>query len=142
MRKADRIRQWAVEQAKTTLHIAYGHTSHGSQLISGMGASGTELDAFMTANGASFFDVVVSCDDTDKHKPDPTPVLITLERLGSLPERSIMLGDTMFDILCARNAGVLSVLVGWAIALGPEEIEGPQGPDFVIHDAMDLFSIL
>ena len=89
-----------------------------------------------------YFDVVVSCDDTDKHKPDPTPVLITLERLGSLPERSIMLGDTMFDILCARNAGVLSVLVGWAIALSPEEIEGPQGPDFIINDAMDLFSIL
>lgn len=27
--------QW-IEQAKTTLHIAYGHTSHGSQLIDGM----------------------------------------------------------------------------------------------------------
>lgn len=89
-----------------------------------------------------FFDVVVSCDDTDKHKPDPTPVHLTLERLGSRPEESIMLGDTMFDILCARNAGVLSVLVGWAIALTPEEIEGPQGPDYVIREAMDLFSII
>ena len=27
--------QW-IKQAKRTLHIAYGHTSHGSQLISGM----------------------------------------------------------------------------------------------------------
>ena len=41
----------AIEQAKETLHIAYGHTSHGSQLISGMGDSGTQLDAFL--NGSS-----------------------------------------------------------------------------------------
>ena len=104
--------------------------------------SRTTWEGLHKYNLDQYFDVVVSCDDTDKHKPDPTPVRITLERLGSLPERSIMLGDTMFDILCARNAGVLSVLVGWAIALSPEEIHGPQGPDFVIEDAMDLFSIL
>lgn len=44
----------AIVQAKASLHIAYGHTSHGSQLISGMGQSnGAELDAFMTNNGAT-----------------------------------------------------------------------------------------
>jgi hypothetical protein len=44
----------AIENAKATLHIAYGHTSHGSQLISGMGTSGgAQLDAFMTNNGAT-----------------------------------------------------------------------------------------
>ncbi len=30
------IPQAAIEQAKATLHIAYGHTSHGSQVITGM----------------------------------------------------------------------------------------------------------
>ncbi|MEN8150463.1 MAG: hypothetical protein ABFS86_11615 [Planctomycetota bacterium] len=44
----------AIRQAKDTLHIAYGHTSHGSQLIAGMGTNGgSRLDAFMTANGAT-----------------------------------------------------------------------------------------
>ncbi len=43
----------AITQAKNDLHIAYGHTSHGSQLISGMGGTdGAGLDTFMTANGA------------------------------------------------------------------------------------------
>jgi hypothetical protein len=32
----DAIPQAAIEQAKSDLHIAYGHTSHGSQLIDGM----------------------------------------------------------------------------------------------------------
>lgn len=40
-------------RAKATLHIAYGHTSHGSQLISGMGSGGTELDTYMSSNGAT-----------------------------------------------------------------------------------------
>ena len=47
------IPESAIEQAKSMLHIAYGHTSHGSQLISGMGTGGDELDTFMSANGAT-----------------------------------------------------------------------------------------
>ncbi|MBU1700956.1 MAG: DNRLRE domain-containing protein [Candidatus Eisenbacteria bacterium] len=48
------IPETAIAQAKTDLHIAYGHTSHGSQLISGMGTSGgAQLDLFMTNNGAT-----------------------------------------------------------------------------------------
>lgn len=42
-----RIPQEWITQAKSELHIAYGHTSHGSQLISGM----TGLVAFMNGKG-------------------------------------------------------------------------------------------
>jgi hypothetical protein len=31
-----KIPQWAIDQAKVSLHIAYGHTSHGKQITSGM----------------------------------------------------------------------------------------------------------
>ena len=41
------IPQTAIEQAKTDLHIAYGHTSHGSQLTTGM----TGLVGFMNDLG-------------------------------------------------------------------------------------------
>ena len=44
----------AIGQAKTSLHIAYGHTSHGSQVISGMGTNnGGYFDDFMSSNGAT-----------------------------------------------------------------------------------------
>jgi len=36
--KLEPITETAINQAKQTLHIAYGHTSHGSQLITGMSA--------------------------------------------------------------------------------------------------------
>lgn len=44
-----KIPQTAIEQAKSTLHIAYGHTSHGSQLTTGM----TGLVGFANGGGLS-----------------------------------------------------------------------------------------
>lgn len=89
-----------------------------------------------------YFDVVVTCDDTDKHKPDPEPVLIALEQLKSSPEESIMIGDSMYDILCAKNAGVQSVLVGWAVAVTEEEKTGPDKPDYLVETAKDIVKLL
>jgi len=43
----DEISENSIVNAKDTLHIAYGHTSHGSQLITGMYV----LDTFMGGNG-------------------------------------------------------------------------------------------
>lgn len=63
-----------------------------------------------------FFDAVVGMDETAKHKPDPEPALLALQRMG---ERSgndvLMVGDSVFDILCGRNAGLKTAAVGWTV---------------------------
>jgi hypothetical protein len=41
----NRVPRTAIEQAKNTLHIAYGHTSHGSQLVTGIRALANFADA-------------------------------------------------------------------------------------------------
>ncbi len=86
-----------------------------------------------------YFDYILTADDTDKHKPDPAPILITLEKLGSLPEESIMIGDTLLDMGCARNAGVTSVLVDWTIAVSEKD---KTQADHIIKKAEDLLEIL
>jgi pyrophosphatase PpaX len=88
------------------------------------------------------FDLIVTCDDCKKFKPDPEPVLIALEKLGKKPEEALMVGDTLNDILCARRAGVKSVLVGWAIAVPEGSRVGPDAPDYCIEKAEDLLDIL
>lgn len=88
------------------------------------------------------FDCIVTADETTKHKPDPEPVNIALNKLDSEAEKSIMLGDTMFDIMCARNAGVKSVLVSWSLALKDKEDYGDDGPDYIINEAQELLDIL
>jgi len=98
--------------------------------------TGTTMEGLEKYHIKEYFDVVITADDTKKHKPDPEPVYKALEKLGASPEESIMVGDTDYDILCAKNAGVKSVLVGWALAM-PEE-----APDHIIEKAEDLFEIL
>jgi HAD superfamily hydrolase (TIGR01549 family) len=52
------------------------------------------------------FDVIISADDTDKHKPDPTPLFIAVERMGSKIENTIFVGDSDKDTGAAHNANV------------------------------------
>ena len=90
-------------------------------------------------------DEVVTVEDTDKHKPSPEPALICLERLGSQAEESIMVGDSLFDVGCAQNAGMKAVMVGWSAAAdaGKDNQEvGIYIPDYTIDKADDLWGIL
>lgn len=89
-----------------------------------------------------YLDAIVTVEDTTKHKPDPEPVLISLDKLGAKAEEALMIGDSMFDIRCAHNAGVKAVLVSWALAVNEEEKNGPEGPDYCIEKAEDLLTLL
>lgn len=89
-----------------------------------------------------YFDAIITCEDCKKFKPDPEPVIIALERLGSAPEESVMIGDSMFDILCAKGAGVKTVLVNWTLGVSEEEKTGENSPDHIIETAESLLDIL
>ena len=91
---------------------------------------------------AHLFDAVVSAEDTPLHKPDPAPCLICLEKLGVQPEEALFVGDSKFDVLCAKNAGVPSVLVSWTLCVSPEEQEGLYKPDYLMDEPQDLLAIL
>lgn len=89
------------------------------------------------------FDIIVAMEDVKKHKPDPETCLVALRKLGAKPEEAVMLGDTRFDIGCANNAGVDSILVGWSgvtDAAGLEEYG--YVPTYTIGKPMDLIAIL
>jgi pyrophosphatase PpaX len=73
----------------------------------------TVRHAFESAGIGDFFDVVVGSDDTERHKPDPEPVLKALELLEARPQDAAYIGDSPFDVAAARAAGVFSVAVGW-----------------------------
>jgi HAD superfamily hydrolase (TIGR01509 family) len=52
---------------------------------------------------------VVTRDEVTHAKPDPDLFLRAAERLGALPEHSIVVGDSVWDLLAARRAGALGV---------------------------------
>ena len=68
---------------------------------------------FESAGMRDLFDVVVGSDDTERHKPEPEPVLKALELLAARPGDAAYVGDSPFDVAAARAAGVYAVAVGW-----------------------------
>jgi pyrophosphatase PpaX len=60
-----------------------------------------------------YMQVLIASDSTTKHKPDPEPVLVAMERLGARPEETVFVGDSPYDMMAAVAAGVRPVGVAW-----------------------------
>lgn len=86
---------------------------------------------------AKLFDVVITSNDTDRHKPDPEPVLAALSQMHATPETAVYVGDTVNDEKAAHAAGVkfASALYG---AANPEKI---MDGDFLLYQPTDLLNI-
>ena len=59
------------------------------------------------------FHAIVGADTLGVGKPDPAPLLHGIEQAGGAPERALLLGDSMADVLAARAAGAFCALAGW-----------------------------
>lgn len=66
----------------------------------------------------NLFKTAVYFEDTEKHKPDPEPLLLASQRLAVPPGESVYIGDTDTDIQAAKAAG-MSV-----IAFSKSKLEG------------------
>jgi len=60
---------------------------------------------------AGYFEQVFGGDAFARKKPDPLPLLKTCEALGTLPARTLMVGDSSNDAEAARAAGCPVVLM-------------------------------
>jgi pyrophosphatase PpaX len=87
------------------------------------------------------FDIVVAHEDTERHKPDPDPVLLAIERLGGTPAQAAYVGDSPFDIRAAKAAGAFAVAVGWG-GIHPDERLLAEEPDAFVGSAAELLSVL
>ena len=83
------------------------------------------------------FDVVVTAEDSERHKPDPEPIRMALERLGAEPAEAAYVGDSPFDVRAARAAGVHAVAVGWG-GLHSEERLRAEWPDAFVRTPVEL----
>jgi pyrophosphatase PpaX len=87
------------------------------------------------------FEVVVAHEDTERHKPDPDPVLTAVERLGAEPGEAAYVGDSPFDIRAAKSAGALAVAVGWG-GIHSDETLLAEEPDAFVRDPEELLDVL
>jgi pyrophosphatase PpaX len=86
------------------------------------------------------FSIVIASEDTARHKPDPAPIHLALERLGVAPDRACYVGDAPFDIAAAQGAGVTAIGVTWGFFARPvlEELS----PDVIVDTIDELSAVL
>jgi pyrophosphatase PpaX len=88
-----------------------------------------------------FFDVTVGAEDTTRHKPNPEPLLLALERLGANADDAVYVGDSPFDIQAAKAAQVGSVAVTWGRIHSRTRLEREE-PDAVVDTVEELLGAL
>ncbi len=123
------------------------------ELLGGLRAEGRRLGivtakrrrtidlAFRVLDLERFFDAVVTADSTERHNPDPEPVLHALALLGARPADAAFVGDSPFDRGAGSAAGVFTVGVSWG-GLHAEEALYAAGADVVVHSQEELLGVL
>jgi pyrophosphatase PpaX len=96
--------------------------------------------AFRSLDVGRYFDIVVSADDSERHKPDPAPLLLALERLGRGVDGACYIGDSPFDIQAGQGAGMVTVAVTWGF-FGPDDLAAVR-PDLTCDTVADLGRVL
>ena len=83
---------------------------------------------------------ILGGDDVTQAKPNPEPVLKTLEIFGCTPDEALVVGDTWYDIEMGRRAGVRTCGVTYGNGTREELLNA--GADFLIDDFEELKSII
>ncbi len=87
-----------------------------------------------------YFESIVSGDTLEKKKPDPMPLIHSAEKLGVLPEDSLMLGDSISDVKAARAAGFQIICMSYGYNHGVDIRESE--PDVVIDSMAELKNLI
>ncbi len=143
----------AYREHNTPLHEELRAFEGMDELLAGLRAEGRRLGivtakrrntidlAFRILDLERHFDAVVTADSTQRHKPDPEPVLHALELLGAVPGEAAFVGDSPFDMGAGSAAGVYAVGVSWG-GLHAEEALLEAGADVVVHSREELLAVL
>jgi pyrophosphatase PpaX len=97
--------------------------------------------AFARLQVGHLFETVVGGDETERHKPDPEPLLLAAKRLGVSPQDCAYVGDSPFDIRAAKAAHMYSVAVTWGRIHDREKLEAEQ-PALIVDTADELYDAL
>ncbi len=88
----------------------------------------------------SYCPVVICRDDVNKVKPHPEHISLALARLGSAPEKALMIGDHPIDITTGRNARTLTC--GVLTGRSQKDDFIAAGADMVLANAAEILKLV
>jgi phosphoglycolate phosphatase len=112
---------------KQTVVVTNKPVEYTDQIIDGLGARG-------------YFDLVIGSNPSTRLKPDPQMILQALEHIGAPPDRTVMVGDGVNDIIAARAAAVRVCAVGYGLT--PPDALRAAAPDYFCQGIEELTACL
>lgn len=83
-----------------------------TSIFTGKGRKTTEITLDILGI-KKFFDMIITGDDVENHKPSPEGILKFLNSFGLSKDEVLMVGDSIADIIAANEAGVDIASVVW-----------------------------
>lgn len=125
---------------------------HVEEMIAGLRARGCKLGVLsnkfdegvhqvMDKCLPGLFDVAHGECDEIPRKPDPAGLLRTIAELGTVPARTVYVGDSPGDVRAARNAGAYAVGVTWGYHIPEDFAAEAAEPDLMINDPLELVAL-
>ena len=100
----------------------------------------------VTMEGLNLFDLVpyfstlVTYEDTTRHKPNPDPLLVGMERLDVQPADVVYVGDAVVDIQAGKAAGTHTIGVTWGA--GDRDSLIASMPDYLCDSMEEVAALL
>ena len=104
------------------------------------GKSDRGLGLCLAHHGLSAHFCTLQTADRHPSKPHPSMIEAALAEAGADPAASMMIGDTTYDMMMARNAGVTAIGVGWGYH-EPQELLA-AGADFIAVTPADIATLM
>jgi pyrophosphatase PpaX len=95
----------------------------------------TSIRSLEITGVVKYFDIIISAEDVENHKPHPEPLFKALDFLNIETPEAMMVGDTAADIMAGKNAGTKTVAALYGF--GGERLIALD-PDFAIRDLQSL----
>lgn len=96
-----------------------------------------EID-FVSKGLDQYIEVAILADDTHKHKPDPEPIHLCLERLDLNKEDVIYIGDALSDYQVCQNAQIDFAYAKW----GSVSSQGIKNPTIILEEPKDILKLI
>ncbi len=85
------------------------------------------------------FDVYITPEDTERHKPLPDPIIEACRRLGITTAECMYVGDSVFDLECGVSAGAAVAGVNYSTT---REALLKYNPAYMVDSLADLAKML
>jgi len=87
-----------------------------------------------------FFQTVICADDAPRPKPNPDPLFEACSHLGVKPLETVYVGDSRYDIMAAKAAGIPFLFASWG-SVDPNSVLELH-PEFYLKEPLEILDVV